>query len=207
MSQIDSHSSNAHVTFPLTLNRSRSSGSAALTGAAPLCARAEAVRLPAHLRHHPAARYPWFPPPRPARRHQQRPPGPVTAAATANYEPHAQGALLPGEPRESRLQGGRSGVWAAEVALTGALWLGDVPQPRRTCGWPAAAQQRSILEVYHGCPPVGDSPSPELHLTLLANCLRPPMSDPSGRLPSSPRMQISDHALRTQSALLFFRFV
>ena len=66
---------------------------------------------------------------------------------------------LPGEPRESRLQGGWSGVWAAEVALTGALWLGDVPQPRRTCGWPAAAQQRSILEVYHGCPPVGDSPS------------------------------------------------
>ena len=36
---------------------------------------------------------------------------------TANYEPHA--GLLP--PRESRLRGGRSGVWAAEVALTGAL--------------------------------------------------------------------------------------
>ena len=63
---------------------------------------------------------------------------PAAAARASNggcngqHEPHALGTLLPGEPRESRLRGGWSGVWAAEVVLAGALWLGDVPRPRRT---------------------------------------------------------------------------
>jgi hypothetical protein len=73
------------------------------------------------------------------------PAAPAAAARASNggcngqHEPHALGTLLPGEPRESRLRGGWSGVWAAEVALDGALWLGDVPRPRRTCWVPGGA--------------------------------------------------------------------
>ena len=112
------------------------------------------------------------------------PAAPAAAARASNggrngqHEPHALGTLLPGEPRESRLRGGWSGVWAAEVALAGALWLGDVPRPRRTSRAAVGVVWRPELTRFTKCN-CGPPPHayPVVHMTLTAG----------RRLPTKPQ--------------------